>query len=775
MVEKPASNAAFPGLGGSTSQAEILQTLIDIGQVITTSHSLEETLAQIVALVARRMEVDVCSLYLLDETTQELVLKATHGLSQSAVGMVRMPLKEGLIGLVAETGRPVNLTDVNKHPRYKYFPHIDEEKLSSLCGVPLIEFRKILGVLIIQNQESRLFSPDEENLLVTISSQITGLISKAMLVDRMQRETQEPEGPTPRKKKKKSLRWEGRPVAPGVAQGKPILLRRGMTGEPDPAPLGSPEQELADLERAIRASEQEILELIRDVTQRLGEADAAIFHSHLLFLEDRGFIRKISDRINQGVSAPWAVNRVVRDYLATFQRLSDPYLRERGADLEDVGHRLLRHLGHGGALAGQEMQEGILVADMLTPSDTARLDPTRVKGIVTRLGGYVSHAAILARSLRIPAVTGVDNPLSLVGNETLLVDGQQGLVLINPDAHVVKEYARYQDTRGKYLDHLDGLRNVSCATQDGMPVTLMGNVGLDNDLADCQRYGAEGIGLFRTEVQYLMHTRRPTVDEMAQFYIRAMESSAGKPVVFRTLDFGGERYPSYLNFPREDNPFLGLRSIRYQLQNVQLLRDQFQALLMAAEKGDCRIMFPLISQVDELFLAKRIFQEERERMRAETGREAPNPKLGMLFEVPSSVMMADLYAEELDFMSIGSNDLTQYTLGVDRNNPFVNHLYDPLEPAVLRLIQWLVDVGRRHDKPVELCGELASDTEGCVVLVGLGLRQLSMHAPLIPLVKDLLSQITMQQAQQVAQMALSSTSAAVVRRNIRMMINPLGR
>ena len=764
----PEGRSELEGLQRLASrQTAILKTLIDISQIITTSHNLGETLEHTVQLVAQSLHVDVCSIYIHNMETGLLELRATHGLAPGAVGQVTMPVTEGLIGHVFEQKRHVNVRDVAQHPRFKYFPDINEERLSSFLGVPLIEFRNTLGVLVVQNQENRRFTPDEENLLITIASQIAGLISKALLVDRLQQEAAKP---APKERPSGPFQLEGKAIAPGLAMDKAVFLRRDRVEEPDYASRTSPSAESEQLGRAIEASEKEIFGLISEVSSRVNEQEASIFHSHLLFLEDRTFIQKIQDHIAGGASAAWAVSRVVKDYLAAFNAIGDPYLKERAADLEDVGLRVMAHLGVSGARRNPlERTEGVLVADVLLPSDTAQIDPRRVKAIVTTVGGHVSHAAILARSLRIPAVTGIDNLFSLLEEgEDVVVDGEAGIVFVNPAEGLVKEVERYQQTRADYLTHLADLRDVACLTKCGQPIVLRANASLTHDLEDCREFGAEGIGLYRTEYIYLMRTTPPTVEELVEHYRKAMEAAAGKPVVFRTLDLGGERPPPYLAFPREDNPSLGARSIRYQLQHPNLLEDQMLAALEVAHLGEVRLAFPMISQYNELQDVKYIYRQSRAAFERKHGHEAPEVKLGMVFEVPSAVLMCELFFEELDFVSIGSNDLAQYVLAVDRNNPNVSHLFDPLEPAVLLMVERVTEAARRYGKPVTLTGELASDPEGCLVLVGLGVRELSMNAPLIPIMKDRFSQYTLEEMEQLASIALNSTSAANVRRNIQL-------
>ncbi len=749
-------------------QDGIFQTLIDISRIITTSHNLEETLSQTVFLIAQRMGVDVCSIYLYEEGEQRLELKATHGLNPAAVGQVSMKVTEGLIGMAIESGSPVNVLDVAGHPRFKFFPSIDEDRLSSFLGVPLIEYRKSLGVLAIQNQEMRQFTGEEERLLITIASQISGLISKAVVVQRVQ---QMAAAPPSRDRPEGSFQLEGIPIAPGLAREKVMILTRHRIEEPEFASKSSAKEEKQALLTAVEESVQEILHLIQDVTARIGGEDAAIFHAHLLFLEDRNFIRRITGQIEEGASAAWAVSHVVREHLKAFQSIDDPYLQERGTDLEDVGFRLLHHLGLSQQRRVVMERPVILVAENLTPSDTAQLDPNYVKAIVTTFGGHVSHASILARSLRIPAVSGVANVMDmLVDGQDVLVDGESGVVSVNPDAGLIQVYERHQVSRAAYLSHLDELRDVPCTTKDGERIFLRANVGLAQDLEDFANYGAEGIGLYRTEIYYLMRSSRPTVDELAETYGRVLESAGEYPVIFRTLDLGGDKFPSYLHFPKEENPFLGIRSIRYQLRWQSLLKDQIEAILRVAHLGNTQLMFPMISHLDELHQVKRIYLDCRRELEKQTGTPLPPIKLGMMFEVPSAVLMCDLFMGDLDFLSIGSNDLTQYVLAVDRNNPAVSHLYDPLDPAVLIMIKKLIVSADRHGKPIELCGEMSSDPEGCLVLAGMGLREMSMNAPLIPIVKDRLAQYTLEQLEQLSRIAMDSTTADNVRRNIRSFI-----
>ena len=748
------------------AQTAILKTLIDISRIITNSHDLRETLEMTVTHVAGSLDVDVCSLYIHDVERGVLELAATHGLEKSAVGQVELSDNEGLIGAVFQGNTHLNLRDVANHPSFKYVPEVNEDQLSSFLGVPLIEFRKTLGVLVVQNQEDRLFTSEEETLLITIASQISGLVSKALLVDQLQNQTVIG-GRIVATAENGSFHVQGVPIAPGLALGNVICLTRRRIEEPDANTSLSSEEELAALHEAIEHSEKELLDLLQEMSVRVDSQEAAIFHSHLLFLEDRGFIGKIETLIRQGNSAAWAVSHVVREYLEAFQGIGDPYLKERGADLEDVGYRMLHHLGMDGARRELKNRTGILVAEMLLPSDTAQLDPERIKAIITAAGGHVSHAAILARSLRIPAVSGVENALSVfTDGEQVMVDGDSGMIYVNPDDSVTKEVERHQLSRMEYLSHLDDLRDIPCTTKCGERIILRANIGMAQDLEDCGKFGAEGIGVYRTEVFYLMRDTRPTVQDLVGHFSKAVEVADGGKVVFRTLDLGADSPPSYLRFPAEENPALGTRSIRYQLQHEELLRDQIMAVLHIAHMGDVQMVFPMIGQMSELHAVKRIYADCRAIFEREEGRPAPEVKLGMIFEVPSSILLCDLFIDELDFVTIGANDLTQYVLAVDRNNPHVSHLFDPLEPAVLMMIRKVVETSKAKGRPTELIGELASDPDGCLVLVGMGLRELSVNAPLIPILKDRLGQFTLAEMEHLANIAAGCTSAAHIRRNL---------
>lgn len=743
----------------ATKKVSPLQTLADISHVITSSHDAEETLLHTAQMIAERIQVDACSIYVYDKAETALVLRATFGLNPEAIGNVKMHSSEGLSGLVLETAKPVQIADMKSHPRFKYFPETNEESYASFLGVPLIEHRKAFGVLVMHTLECRKFTQEEENILVTIASQISGLISKALLMDRLGSTSKEIKPMT-------SHRITGTPVASGVALGKAVLMQKDALEEPEKQPTQSPEEELGQFHAALEKTITGTLELIDKVSEYIGPDEAAIFHAHLMFLEDHGFQAKTEDYIKQENSAAWSIFQVIQEYLSAFESIADPYLRERGADLKDMGYRLLHNIGYGHVSSFD--QEGILVTKQLLPGDVAHLDPKKIKGIITATGGALSHASILARSRFIPAVCISEDDLEKIKEgDVTAVDGKHGYVILNPGEEVCSGFERLLDQQKEYLHHLDNFKDKPCTTKDGTAVTVLANIGLLSDTDTLSRFGAQGIGLYRTEVYFLSLDRYPTVSEQVDVYSKVVGSvTTEDPIIFRTLDIGADKSAPYMSLGKEENPFMGNRAIRQQIENPEPLKEQIKAILLAAKgRNNVQLLFPMICQLTEIRFAKSIYQECRQELLAE-GEEVPELKIGIMFEIPAAMVMHRQFVPEVDFLSIGSNDLTQYVLAVDRNNPHVAHLYDPLDPAVLILLSELINYANENNKPIELCGEMASDPDGCIILVGLGLRNLSMNSALIPVVKERLSCLTVEQAETLADHALMASSAQEVRENI---------
>lgn len=744
--------------------ASVLDIFTDVSRIISSSHDPYETLSRTAFLIALRMNVDVCSIYTYNSATEILTLKASFGLAPSAVNQVKMHKSEGLTGLVLEGMVPVFVEDVQNHPRFKPFPNVREHHYSSFLGVPIIEHRKTFGVLVLQGRKPYLFTQEEQQICITIASQISGLIHKAFLLEQLDTEDSAP----PIKKADSPLnqRFSGVPIATGFSVAKAIVLQQTDAGEPIRQSLYTIEEEQSFFREALQNTIRDTLGLIDKISDLLGANEAAIFHVHLMFLEDYAFQEKIQRSISQGNSAAWAIYESIQEYLVAFKSIDDPYLREKAVDLKDVGKRLLHHIGHD--LIQIVEKTGIIVATQLLPSDIARLDTDKVKGIITATGGVVSHAAIIARSLLIPAVCIEQEELACITDGVpLILDGKSGLVIQHPDSGTLNSFKQQLEQQKNYLLHLEQFRNLPCLTKDGERFSILANVGLESEIEQLNEYGAEGIGLYRSEIYFLSLQEYPTLQEQVAVYSRVLQKIPEKqPLVFRTLDTGADKAVSYMGFSEEENPYLGCRALRHQLMHPEVLKTQIKALLIAAKvHSNVRLIFPMITEISELLCVKKLYKECRQEL-LDKGHELTHLKIGMMFEVPGSMMLCEHFLPEIDFCSIGSNDLTQYTLAVDRNNSKVAHIYDPLHPAVLKLMDMLIRTAKKFNTPVELCGEMASDPEGCMILIGLGLQTLSMSAPLIPTVKAQLATISLPDAQRLAQNALKASSASEVRAQI---------
>ncbi len=713
------------------TESQKLILLEDISRIVVSSHDLHETLDHITGLLAERLGVEVCSIYLYE--AGELVLRSTQGLQPDAVGSVRMPPDEGLTGLTFETGEPVNVEQAEAHPRFKFFPGIGEEVFHSYLGVPLIHRKRAIGVLTVQTLKPRAFSSDEVRLLVTAASQISTVIANARLLDA---QSHRPPPAAPSKGPEAFLRGIG--VAPGAAQGvafpltQELGLERGVEG-----PAGSVAEEQNRFERALAQSIEDVEQLRDQVTQALSEEDGAIFHAHLLMLEDRGLQDKVRARVGEGASAIQAVVEVARGYINAFLRLEDAYLQERAADVRDVAQRLLRHLREEGEGAEQVAFEEptVVIAQDLTPSQFVRLFQPNLVGVAVVAGGRNSHTAILCRSAGIPAVVGLPAALPRVDpGQPVILDGNAGIIYLSPSEPVVQEYRRLSEDSSRLDAELRAHAAEPAITRDGLSVRLYGNAALLSDIPKILAVGGEGVGLYRTEFPFLIRSSFPDEGEQLEIYGKILAALGGRVATLRTLDVGGDKTLPYLPIPREENPHLGWRSIRVSLEMEEPFRIQIRALLRASLLGPVRIVFPMISTVEEMRRAREIVEQERAVLEAR-GIAVPPVPTGAMIEVPSAALSVDRLAPLADFFSIGTNDLVQYILAVDRANRRVAHLYDPLHPAVLEVIGRVVEAAAAFDRPVSVCGEMASRVLGAAALIALGVEELSLSPGTLPRVR----------------------------------------
>jgi phosphotransferase system enzyme I (PtsP) len=772
--------AARPG-----SQGHGFSILENISEITARSEDLQEALQQIVEVVAQRASTDVCSLYILDQRAQRLTLWATTGLERSAVGKVTMSVEEGLTGMAIEKLEPVMAVDAIAHPRYKFFPETGEEKYHSFLGVPIVERGTPIGVLVVQTLRRRRFARHEIRLLRAIATQVGSIIAQARLAEDLKTKEKErreyrrrmitaikrlqayekEDRPEPKARGKARGRLSGLPAAPGFGHGQAHLLQPAVSfALIEDARSDDPDDERRRFRRAVAESNVEMESLKERLAKRLPEFDPAIMDAHRLMLEDRGFLSKVEAAIAQGLTAEAALKRIVEEYVEEFARMPDGYLRDRVVDLKDVSLRILRNL-LGVAEPERPLDEdSVLVAEELTLSDLALIDHQHLQGIALATGGVTSHATILAKSFEIPTVVGVDHLTDTVHEgDDLIVDGNSGVIEVNPAADIGREYERLAREYHAFNRELETLRAIPAETTDGRRVSLYANVGLVADLPLTRRHGAEGVGLYRTEFPFLTYRDFPDEEEQVRLYSRIVLGMEGRPVTIRTLDIGADKYPGYLQLPREENPFLGWRSIRISFEMPELFKQQLRAILRVATLGRVRLMFPMISSVEDIRRAKELLDEAKDELNREGREFEPDVPVGIMIEVPSAVSLANQLIREVDFFSIGTNDLIQYLLAVDRNNRKVAPLYEPLHPAVLSAVYEAVQAAKGAGKWVGMCGEMASDPLCTLALLGLGLDDLSMGPFFIPVIKRIIRSVSYAAARNIARDVLTMATVKEVK------------
>jgi phosphotransferase system enzyme I (PtsP) len=738
-------------------------TLEDISALILQSHDLDETLRNIVSLVARRTHTDVCSIYLLDDDKETLRLQASKGLSRKAVGKVTLRIGEGLTGMAAQKRHAIAIEEPQEHPSYRYFKETGEERFHSFLGIPLFDRNTPLGVIVLQTRDPRQFSKEEISALSTIAFQITSIVVNARLLDSVRQHQEESQ------RVSQALAQAQQTVAdaekstdvspkdilsgivayPGVAIGPAAILeeRLGFADILHEEEVDI-EQELKNLESALEKTCIQTLFLEKRVAERLSESDAAIFHTHLMILEDRSFIKKLQNEISNGHCAAYALEKTVADYIEAFRKMEDPYLRERASDMEDIGRRILANLVGDGADQTLHLKHpGILVAKKILPSDMAALDNEQILGIITEDGEKNAHAVIMAKSMGIPAIVAVRGALKHIAPEdSLIVDANTGRIYIKPLDTVKEEYQRLQQDQTRELCRLEQYRDQPAMTADGERIILRANIGLISDINVAKRFGAEGVGLYRTEFPYMARGDFPTRADQYELYSQVVKEFAGQPVTIRTLDIGGDKALPYFSPPKEDNPFMGWRSVRVSLDNRDIFRTQIEAILMAGCHGPVKLLFPMISSLDETRDCLEVVKEARENLNKDGLECSDNVPVGVMIEVPAAVRLVPQLANEIDFFALGTNDLVQYLLAADRNNPLVSKYYDPLHPAVLQVLYEVTDTALSMGKGVSLCGEMATDPLTLILLLGMGLREFSMPAPFIPRTKAFLKGVSMEMA-----------------------------
>ncbi|KAF6627321.1 phosphoenolpyruvate--protein phosphotransferase [Paenibacillus sp. SEL1] len=560
------------------------------------------------------------------------------------------------------------------------------------------------------------------------------------------------------------LKISGIAASAGIAIARAFILEHPNYAVERRA-VGDVEAEIARLDAALVQSQTELESIKEKTLQELGEKKAEIFASHLLILNDPELIDPVKAKIrDEQLNADYALNEVATQFISMFENMKSAYLQERASDMRDVTKRILNHLlGVHFVSPAEIAEETIVLAEDLTPSDTAQLNREFVKGFATNIGGRTSHSAIMARSLEIPAVVGTKNILSQAkSGDLIIVDGLDGHVFVNPTEEIVAEYRAKQVAYDKQREEWRKLRGEATVSVDGVHVELAANIGTPNDVAGVLDNGGEGVGLYRTEFLYMGRDKLPSEEVQYTAYKTVLERMEGKPVVVRTLDIGGDKELPYLDLPKEMNPFLGFRAIRLCLDRQDIFRTQLRALLRASVHGNLRIMFPMIATLNEFREAKAVLLEEKEKLVAEGVSVSEEIQLGIMVEIPSTAVLADQFAKEVDFFSIGTNDLIQYTMAADRMNERVSYLYQPYNPSILRLVKMVIDAAHREGRWVGMCGEMAGDTTAIPLLLGLGLDEFSMSATSILPARSQISKLSRADMEKLATKALDMQTAEQV-------------
>ncbi len=731
-----------------------LRLVREIGHMVNQRRGLDTILASVVRSVAAALHLDVVSVYLREAGGQDLVIRSTVGLTVDPAAPIRLAPGEGLTGEVYQTRRPLTATPASEHPHYKYFPDSREERYDSYIGVPILLQGNCLGVLVGQNSRSRPINPAEETLFEIVASRLAGLLEVA---DRLER-LREPVGDRPHQRA-----FQGKAISGGFAVGQAFVLR-GLfqSALSDSAPAVQPEQEGQALEQAMRRTREDLLELVETLRQdqRLPASEINIFRSHLMILEDRTFADAIARRIGPGVSSRRAVIEGVEQMAQQFERHEDPYIRERAQDLRDIGDKILHHLGGTKRPAMELPQRCVLVAHEVGPTFLAAVQAGQVAALVCERGGETSHTAILARSLGIPAVTGIDEACRQVSpGQTLLVDGHTGFVFANPTPALVREYQAAHDRRSALCEAIQA-EPESGPARAGLNVALTANIGYPGDVPLARKYGLNDVGLFRTEFAFMQHDDWPGVERQKAIYQDVARSFPGQ-VTLRTLDIGGDKVLPYFRFPHEDNPLLGLRSIRFSMEHLDLFREQVRAILLARASGArLRVVLPMVSNVWEVEAAREVLHQQAREIGLD---DARLPPLGIMAEVPAITCQLDDFKDLADFISVGTNDLVQYLLAVDRGSNTVAHLYSSFHPSVLRTLHEICIASRELKKEVTVCGEMAGVPAGALALMAIGYTRFSVLPARAPLLRHLAGRLEPRALEQLRRALLGEKKEAEIR------------
>jgi len=738
----------------------ILTTLKRIVQEMNQIPDLDQALFRLASRVKHTMQVDSCSIYLADYEKQDFVLKATDGLHPDAVELVRIGFSEGLIGLVGQREEPLNIENAHQHPRFKHYPEVKEENYNAFLGTPIIHQRKVLGVITMQQKAMRRFGEDEEAFLVTLATQLALEITNADI-----RGALTPNAAVESVPRQKNVRGiagsPGLAVGTGYSTDSSISLRNWVVKRCTDKDL-----EIRLYRRGVELTRKHVDDLSGRLDEAIPDDVKSIFQLYHHLLDANSLGREVEAKIREGWDAASSLKMVVEDYAAKFQNMEDPYMQERAIDIVDLSNRILLNIlydNKGKSPVNNEVKgDSILVAEEVSASMLAEFPRAHLKGIISIRGSNNSHAAILARAMGVPAVMGCQNvsPALLNGKEILL-DGYGGEVIISPEKTIRNEFTQLIAEEATLSERIDAEAGQICKTQDGCRIALYVNAGLSAEIEATQFANADGIGLYRTEIPFMLRERFPSEQEQVELYRQILMASPEQPITMRTLDVGGDKPLPY--FPiNEENPFLGWRGIRLTLDHPEIFLVQVRAMLRASiGLTNLQIMLPMISSVAEVQEARRLIDQAFFEISDEVKDMdvlLERPKLGIMLEVPSVLYQLPQLARQVDFFSVGSNDLTQYLLAVDRNNTRVASLYNSYHPAVLSALYDIIKQADANQVPVTVCGEIAGEPGGAILLMGMGYRKLSMNAHNLRKINWVVRNVSLEESKQLLIKTLTAST-----------------
>ena len=714
--------------GSAGGTRRLLRRLRDI---MAGSGTAQERLDRIVRVVAAEMVAEVCSAYIM-RAGEVLELFATEGLRPEAVHRTRLRVGEGLVGAIAAAARPLALADAQSHPNFAYRPETGEEAFHSLMGVPILRGGRVLGVLVVQNRTLRHYTEDEIEMLQTIAMIVAELAASGDLVNPLEITQSQGGGVLPARIVGVRLNT-GLAIGPAVLHEPRVVIRQVVAEDA--------RTELARLRSAVAAMREAIDELV-ETSREFGDGEYHdVIETFRMFAADRGWVTRIADAVRSGLTAEAAVQKVADDTRSRMMQVSDPYLRERLFDLEDLANRLQQHLsGRPPSAAWAELPpEFVLVARAMGPAELLDYGRRRILGLVLEEGSPTAHVAIVARAFDIPVVGRVENATSRIeAGDIVVVDGDHANVLIRPSADIQQSVSAAVEARTRRRAYYETLRSVPPVTRDGIEIRLLINAGLLIDVNQLEATGAEGVGLFRTEFPLMVRDTFPDVEDLTEYYQRVFERAEHRPVLFRTLDIGGDKVLPYLPHAIEDNPAMGWRAIRIGLDRPAMLRQQLRALIRAAGGRALYIKFPMVAEVAELERARALVDMELGRG-AREGRTLPEVvKIGVMLEVPSLLWQLPALCRRIDFLSVGTNDLLQFLFACDRGNPRLADRYDPLSAPMLALFREVIERTREAGVSLSMCGDMAGNPVEALALIALGFRSLSMAATAIGPVKTMI-------------------------------------